>query len=120
MRVLCCFLCLSFKKNYYFFLLMAYSSLLNKYSFTFFSFSIQQCIDIFGSKFNTDLIQRGIRRTNTNYGALGIKITKVVFPNGSIDPWHALGVIKDLGPDARAIYINGKCLILDKNVLSTY
>ncbi|XP_041359445.1 putative serine protease K12H4.7 [Gigantopelta aegis] len=71
------------------------------------NFSIQQCIDIFGPKFNVDLINRGIKRTNTNYGARGIKISKVVFPNGSIDPWHALGITKDISSDARAIYING-------------
>ncbi|XP_071085611.1 putative serine protease K12H4.7 [Haliotis cracherodii] len=71
------------------------------------SFSVQQCMDIFGSKFNADLIQHGINRTNTNYGAYGIKITKVVFPNGSIDPWHALGITEDLGPDATAVFING-------------
>ncbi|KAK3095371.1 hypothetical protein FSP39_013868 [Pinctada imbricata] len=66
-----------------------------------------QCTDIFGENFNEKLIQRGINRTNTNYGGYGIKITKVIFPNGSIDPWHALGVTKDLSPDAVAVYING-------------
>ena len=32
----------------------------------------------------------------------------MVFPNGSIDPWHALGIVKDLSPDATAIFIQGK------------
>ncbi|CAG2203934.1 unnamed protein product [Mytilus edulis] len=54
------------------------------------NFSIQQCVDIFGAKFNADLIQKGINKTNTNYGAYAMKPTKLVFPNGSIDPWHAL------------------------------
>ena len=65
-------------------------------------------MDIFGKKFDGQLIQRGINRTNTNYGGYGIKITKVVFPNGSIDPWHALGFTEDISPDAVAVYINGK------------
>ncbi|KAJ7381317.1 Thymus-specific serine protease [Desmophyllum pertusum] len=36
-------------------------------------------------------IQRGVTQTNTNYGGYGIASSKIVFPNGSIDPWHALG-----------------------------
>ncbi|XP_059142067.1 putative serine protease K12H4.7 [Physella acuta] len=66
-----------------------------------------QCQDIFGSSFNDALINATAKRSNDDYGALGIKVSKVLFPNGSIDPWHALGVTQDLNPDARAIYING-------------
>ncbi len=46
------------------------------------------------------------------YGGYGLKVTRVIFPNGSIDPWHALGVTKDLSPEATALYINGNALIL--------
>lgn len=53
------------------------------------------------------MISDAVKRSNTDYGALMIKISKVLFPNGSIDPWHAMGVLKDLNPDARAVYING-------------
>lgn len=42
------------------------------------------------------------------YGGHDIKVTRVVFPNGSIDPWHALGVITDLSSSATAVYINGE------------
>ncbi len=44
------------------------------------------------------------------YGGYGLKVTRVLFPNGSIDPWHALGVTKDLSSEARALYIKGKSL----------
>ena len=71
-------------------------------------FFIKQCQDIYNPKFNADLISRGINRTNTNYGGYGIKVTNVVFPNGSVDPWHALGIVKDLSPDATAIFIDGE------------
>lgn len=71
------------------------------------NFFIQQCQDIFNPTFNADLIQHGINRTNQNYGGYALKVTKVVFPNGSVDPWHALGIVKDLGPDATAIFIDG-------------
>ena len=49
-----------------------------------------------------------MERSNEDYGALGVRISRVIFPNGSIDPWHALGVVKDIGPDAKAVFINGK------------
>lgn len=70
-------------------------------------FSIQQCMDVFGAKFNQELIQMGINRTNTNYGGYGMRATKIVFPNGSIDPWHFLGFTKDLSMESPAIYIQG-------------
>ena len=75
-----------------------------------FSYSVQQCKDIYGSKFVQSFIQAGINRTNTMYGGYGLKVTRVVFPNGSIDPWHALGVTKDLSKEATALYIQGKHL----------
>ncbi|CAG5133617.1 unnamed protein product [Candidula unifasciata] len=70
-------------------------------------FWTQQCADIFGASFNNTVIETAVKRSNTDYGALGIQITRVLFPNGSIDPWHALGVLEDLNPEARAIFING-------------
>ncbi|KAH9489193.1 hypothetical protein Btru_044461 [Bulinus truncatus] len=70
-------------------------------------FWIEQCQDIFGNNFNLTMISDAVKRSNIDYGALGVKITKVLFPNGSIDPWHALGVLNDLNPEARAIFING-------------
>ena len=69
---------------------------------------MQQCKDIYGSKFVQNFIQAGINRTNTMYGGYGLKVSRVVFPNGSIDPWHALGVTKDLSKEATALYIQGK------------
>jgi len=71
------------------------------------SFSVQQCKDIFGPAFTEGLTQTAIRWTNANYGGRGLRVTKVVFPNGSTDPWHVLGIISDLSPDATAIYIKG-------------
>jgi hypothetical protein len=65
----------------------------------------QQCIDIFGPKFNSASIQSSIDRTNRMYGGLDLSVSNVVFVHGSFDPWHALGVTKDLSPDATAILI---------------
>jgi len=71
------------------------------------SFWLDQCVDIFGPNFTSELITKAVERSNEDYGALNIRTSRVVFPNGSIDPWHALGVTEDIGPEAKAIYING-------------
>lgn len=76
----------------------------NEFPIEFFT---QQCQDIYGSRFTYSLIEASIKRTNTNYGGRNLKVTRVVFPNGSVDPWHALGVTADLSTDATAIFING-------------
>ena len=64
-------------------------------------------MDIFGSEFTDSLTRSGIEWTNANYGGRGLRVTKVVFCNGSTDPWHALGITSDLSPNATAIYIKG-------------
>lgn len=70
-------------------------------------FSIQQCMDIYGPQFNTTNIQSGVDQTNTNYGGYRIASSKIVFPNGSIDPWHALGIVKNVSSTEQAIFIKG-------------
>ena len=65
------------------------------------------CSDVFGPKFNKDLLQRGIDLTLTEYGGLSPSVTNVVFVHGSLDPWHALGITNDLSPSSRAILIPG-------------
>ncbi|XP_078380206.1 putative serine protease K12H4.7 [Oculina patagonica] len=70
-------------------------------------YSIQQCMDIFGSTFNASNIQSGVTQTNTNYGGYGIASSKIVFPNGSIDPWHALGIVKNVSATEQAVFIQG-------------
>ena len=85
-----------------------YSDCLNKDSFihSFFSFSIQLCEDVYGIQFNRTTNQAGVNFTNTNYGGWDIHADKIVFPNGAIDPWHALGIVKSTEMYT-AIYING-------------
>ena len=38
-----------------------------------------------------------------------MKSRRIVFPNGSIDPWHVLGITsgKGISSDSRALLING-------------
>ncbi|XP_061723972.1 putative serine protease K12H4.7 [Cydia pomonella] len=52
-------------------------------------------------------IDEGVARTNKRYGGLTPNVTKVVFTHGDMDPWHPLGVLQDLGPDAPVIMTNG-------------
>ncbi len=40
-------------------------------------------------------------------GGLNVSGSNIVFPNGDIDPWHALSVVHDLSPSLTAIYIHG-------------
>ena len=74
------------------------------------AFLEKQCTDVFGPKFDLSLLEKGIRRTNANYGAKNIQVTNVVFVQGSIDPWHAMGLTqrRSRGDDvAPVIYIQG-------------
>ena len=45
--------------------------------------------------------------TNDYYGANQPSGTRIVFVNGSVDPWHALSVLRDLSKTETAIYIPG-------------
>lgn len=70
------------------------------------TFFEKQCQDIFGLKFDLNLLEKGIQRSNVMYGAKDIEVTNVVFVHGSFDPWHALGITEDRGPN-KAILIPG-------------
>ncbi|XP_012541201.1 putative serine protease K12H4.7 [Monomorium pharaonis] len=70
-------------------------------------FFAQQCVDIFGPRYNMNLLNSAVARTNILYGALNLQVTNVVFVHGSIDPWHILGIIQSSNPQAPAIYIKG-------------
>ena len=65
------------------------------------------CSDVFGPKFDLDLLKRGISMTTREYGGLNISVSNVVFVHGSLDPWHALGITEDISASARAILIEG-------------
>ncbi|XP_032526594.2 putative serine protease K12H4.7 [Danaus plexippus] len=70
-------------------------------------FFIQQCKDVFGSKFNDAFINDAAKWTNSDYGGLNIPAKRVVYVHGSIDPWHALGMTTTEENDAPAIFIRG-------------
>lgn len=48
-----------------------------------------------------------VKSTNAFYGGKFVNATNIAFPNGSIDPWHALSITEDIGPTLKAIFIEG-------------
>ncbi|CAH0768295.1 unnamed protein product [Bemisia tabaci] len=67
----------------------------------------KMCTDIYGSEFNEHLLHEAIDETNTMYGALSLIVDHVVFVHGTVDPWHALGMMKKSYPGAKVIVIKG-------------
>ncbi|ELT98942.1 hypothetical protein CAPTEDRAFT_229193 [Capitella teleta] len=70
-------------------------------------FSTEQCADVYGTEFTQTSIQSAVDWTNSEYGGYNITVTRVVFVNGDIDPWHALGITRDLNAHSPAILIKG-------------
>ncbi|KAJ2946874.1 hypothetical protein O0L34_g16206 [Tuta absoluta] len=63
---------------------------------------VKTCAVLFGPEFDEKRIDKGIADTNNQYGGLKPKVTRVVFVNGSKDPWRLLGIMKNLSKDAPA------------------
>ena len=58
---------------------------------------------------SSDSVTASVAATNAYYGGKDIpkNVTNIVFPNGSIDPWHALGVTENISESLIAIFIKG-------------
>ncbi len=67
----------------------------------------------FFSRYDQSFIENAIKWTNVNYGGKGLKVSRVIFVNGSIDPWHALGLTTQNGTsrDNLVIFIEGTVLV---------
>ncbi|CEF64503.1 Peptidase S28 family-containing protein [Strongyloides ratti] len=69
---------------------------------------VKQCTDIFGDKLTNSTVYLGIHGTNTFYGGINnFKGTRVILLNGSIDPWHVLGILKKTNSQIYPILMNG-------------
>lgn len=79
-------------------------------------FFVDQCIEMFNSTYNADFTFKQVEKYRQMFGATqNYKGTKVVFPNGSLDPWFSLGFMKsneNIGNEAFATTIDSKFLIL--------
>lgn len=69
-------------------------------------YHVKQCADFFNV--SAEQLAEAVAQTNECYGAYNIHSTRIVFPNGSIDPWHALGITQDITPDLPAVFIKGE------------
>ncbi|KAI4793923.1 hypothetical protein KUCAC02_032401 [Chaenocephalus aceratus] len=68
-------------------------------------YHVQQCADFFNV--SADQLAEAVAETNEYYGGYDIRSSRIVLPNGSIDPWHALGVTQDISPELPAVFIEG-------------
>ncbi|XP_063763550.1 thymus-specific serine protease [Eleginops maclovinus] len=68
-------------------------------------YHVQQCADFFNV--SADQLAEAVAQTNEYYGGYDIRSSRIVLPNGSIDPWHALGITQDITPDLPAVFIKG-------------
>lgn len=66
------------------------------------------CNKVFG--FTENDIPVNVNNTNEFYGGLNFNktaVTNIVFPNGSIDPWHSLSVTTNVSDSVLAVFIEG-------------
>lgn len=66
------------------------------------------CSDVYGDKFTVDYIRERVQASVDHYGlSTEYNATNIVIPNGSLDPWHALGTYAQNNPTAIPYLIQG-------------
>uniref|UniRef100_G3TV79 Serine protease 16 n=1 Tax=Loxodonta africana TaxID=9785 RepID=G3TV79_LOXAF len=68
---------------------------------------LSQCLGVFGSEFNYNSLTQSVQAINMYYGGFNVNGSKIIFSNGSLDPWNALGITKDISEDLPAVFIKG-------------
>ncbi|KAG7237200.1 hypothetical protein INR49_032698 [Caranx melampygus] len=68
-------------------------------------YHVKQCADFYNV--SAEQLAQAVAQTNEYYGSYDIRSSRIVFPNGSIDPWHALGITQDITPALPAVFIQG-------------
>jgi len=68
---------------------------------------LTMCKDLYGTDKSSPA--KSVDYTNAYYGGRDVRSNKIVFFNGSVDPWHALGLISDTPKpdDMPVFYIKG-------------
>ncbi|XP_076000535.1 thymus-specific serine protease [Genypterus blacodes] len=69
------------------------------------SYHVKQCADFYN--ISAEQLAEAVAQTNEYYGGYDVRTTRIVFPNGSIDPWHVLGITTDITHDLPAAFIRG-------------
>lgn len=83
------------------------------------AFSVQFCIDLFGSQYTENFLDQAIDATNMQYGALDIDTDRIFYTYGTIDPWHALGLVNSTNPLSPSILVNGASHCADMYEIGT-
>ncbi|CAO4371822.1 unnamed protein product [Caenorhabditis nigoni] len=69
---------------------------------------IDECTAIYGGAYNSQEVQTAVAYTNQYYGGRdGLTTSRILLPNGDIDPWHALGKLTSSTADIVPVVING-------------
>lgn len=79
-----------------------------------FRFQVKQCEQFYN--ISAELLAAAVAQTNEYYGGYDIRSSRIVFPNGAIDPWHALGITQDITQDLPAVFIQGEKAILPSSI----
>ncbi|KAM9801291.1 thymus-specific serine protease [Neosynchiropus ocellatus] len=69
------------------------------------SYQVKQCADYYN--ISAGQLAEAVEETNEYYGGYNVRATRIIFPNGSIDPWHALGITQDISANLPAVFIKG-------------
>ncbi|CAD7093607.1 unnamed protein product [Hermetia illucens] len=51
------------------------------------------CHDVYDMQFSAESIEDNVQQTNIDFGALKPGVNNVYFTHGSLDPWHAMGLL---------------------------
>ncbi|XP_077468252.1 thymus-specific serine protease [Stigmatopora argus] len=68
-------------------------------------YHVKQCEDYYNV--SAEQLAESVAETNEYYGGYDVHSTRIVFPNGSIDPWHALGITQNISDELPAVFIKG-------------
>ncbi|XP_012718682.2 thymus-specific serine protease isoform X2 [Fundulus heteroclitus] len=68
-------------------------------------YQVKQCASFYN--ISAEEVAEAVAQTNEYYGGYEIRSSRIVFPNGSIDPWHALGITQDITAELPAVFIKG-------------
>ena len=55
-------------------------------------YNLDMCVVAFN--ISADTVQRRVDFSNLYWGGNGLQGSRILFPNGEIDPWHYLGVLQ--------------------------
>ncbi|XP_015259108.1 PREDICTED: putative serine protease K12H4.7 [Cyprinodon variegatus] len=68
-------------------------------------YQVKQCARFYN--ISAEEVAEAVAQTNEYYGGYNIRSSRIVFPNGSVDPWHALGITQDITAELPAVFIKG-------------